>query len=76
MSEKIIQLQLSPGDGEETTDILYALTDQGRVFIGEWHPHPDDDDEFEDGSVADEQLPVFKWDSIVLPALPQVTVDE
>lgn len=61
MTEKIVQIQLSPGNGEETTDMLYALTDQGRVFVGEWAPLDEDPDGVD---------VVFHWDNVPLPALP------
>lgn len=70
MSEKIVQIQLSSGDGEDTTDMLYALTSDGRVFIGEWTPHPDDKDLDPDKDPT--KPPVFIWDENILPALPHV----
>lgn len=72
MSEKIVQIQLSSGDGEDTTDILYALTDEGRVFIGEWKPHPDDKDL--DPEKEPTKPPIFRWDLDVLPVLPNIPV--
>ena len=74
MKEKIIQILVSPGDGEETTDMVYALTDGGNVVLGEWHPHPDDKDLAPDKEPT--KPPVFAWDVERLPPLPEVSTDE